>query len=250
LKKVIIIGAGIAGLTCGVYTQKNGFETEIFESHLIPGGECTGWDRGEYHFDGCIHWMMGTKPGIPLHSVWRETGALDDSVRIINHDIYTRYEDSNGGFNLYENADKLKKELLRIAPEDKKEIKRLCGGIRKMGSFTMPVEKPMDMMNGADGIKFLFKNRSFLASVSYYGKLSIKELAEKFKNPQIQGAIKGLLSEQYTAMALVSMLGGMNAGDCGYPEGGSRALARRMADKFTDIGGCRGEHLRPADRRR
>ncbi len=62
MKKVIIIGAGIAGLTCGVYARINGFETEIYELHTIPGGECTGWDRKGYHFDGCIHWLMGSKP--------------------------------------------------------------------------------------------------------------------------------------------------------------------------------------------
>ena len=63
MKKVIIIGSGIAGLSCGIYAKLNGFETEIFEMHSISGGECTGWDRGEYHFDGCIHWLMGSKPG-------------------------------------------------------------------------------------------------------------------------------------------------------------------------------------------
>jgi phytoene dehydrogenase-like protein len=44
-KKVIIIGAGIAGLSAGCYLQMNGYDTEIFELHNIPGGLCTGWKR-------------------------------------------------------------------------------------------------------------------------------------------------------------------------------------------------------------
>jgi len=54
-KKVVIIGAGIAGLSTGFYAQKNGFSSEIYEMHTIPGGVCTSWKRGEYLFDHCLH---------------------------------------------------------------------------------------------------------------------------------------------------------------------------------------------------
>lgn len=44
-KKVIIIGGGVSGLTCGIYCQKLGFDTLIFEKHNISGGNLTGWNR-------------------------------------------------------------------------------------------------------------------------------------------------------------------------------------------------------------
>ena len=37
-RKVIIIGAGVAGLSCGCYLQMNGIPTEILEASLLPGG--------------------------------------------------------------------------------------------------------------------------------------------------------------------------------------------------------------------
>jgi phytoene dehydrogenase-like protein len=40
-KSIIIIGAGIAGLSTGCYCQMNGYNTQIFEMHTIPGGVCT-----------------------------------------------------------------------------------------------------------------------------------------------------------------------------------------------------------------
>ena len=46
-KKILIIGAGIAGLCVGSYLQMNGYNTEIFELHQIPGGLCTAWKRKE-----------------------------------------------------------------------------------------------------------------------------------------------------------------------------------------------------------
>jgi phytoene dehydrogenase-like protein len=237
MKKVIIIGAGIAGLTCGVYAQKSGFETEIYELHTIPGGECTGWDRKGYHFDGCLHWLVGSKPGTALNKIWRETGALDASVKIINYDVFSRYVEGDIAVNLYTNAAKLEKHLAGLFPEDRAEIKKLCTALRKMGDFGMPLEKPMDMMTASDGLKFAAKNIGSLAKVSRYNKMSMKELTAVFKSPVLRRAILAAFPEDYTAMAFISTLAGMNVGDCGFPQGGSRALAKRMERKFLSLGG-------------
>jgi phytoene dehydrogenase-like protein len=45
-RSVLIIGAGVSGLSVGCYLQMNGFDTEIFEMHDRPGGVCTAWKRG------------------------------------------------------------------------------------------------------------------------------------------------------------------------------------------------------------
>jgi thioredoxin reductase len=37
-KSIIIIGAGIAGLSAGSYGQMNGYHTRIFEMSNTPGG--------------------------------------------------------------------------------------------------------------------------------------------------------------------------------------------------------------------
>ena len=214
-----------------------GFETEIAELHSIPGGECTGWDRGGYHFDGCIDWLMGSKPGVPLHKIWRDTGALDDNVRIINQDIYTQYEEDATAVNLYTNADKLEAELLRVAPEDKKEIKNLCGAIRRLGGLSMPVDKPMDLMNAGDGVKFMAQNLGAMPVMTKYGKMNIAEFAALFKNPVLRNLFSALMPGHYTSMSLLFMLAGMNSGDCGYPEGGSRAFAKRIENKYVSLGG-------------
>ena len=50
---VIIIGAGVAGLSAGCYAQMNGDHTCIFEMHNLPGGLCTAWERKGYTFEGC-----------------------------------------------------------------------------------------------------------------------------------------------------------------------------------------------------
>ena len=71
-KSIIIIGAGIAGLSAGCYGRMNGYRTQIFEMHTSPGGLCTAWKRRGYTFDGCIHYLVGARPGLSFYRLWEE----------------------------------------------------------------------------------------------------------------------------------------------------------------------------------
>ncbi|HQC37764.1 MAG TPA: NAD(P)/FAD-dependent oxidoreductase, partial [Thermotogota bacterium] len=44
-RSVIVIGAGIGGLSAGCYARMNGFDTKVFEMGTTPGGMCTSWKR-------------------------------------------------------------------------------------------------------------------------------------------------------------------------------------------------------------
>nr|HID14656.1 hypothetical protein [Anaerolineae bacterium] len=56
------------------------------------GGVCTAWKRKGYTVDGCIHWLMGAKPGPSFHQMYREVGALEGN-RLIPVDHYGRFTD-------------------------------------------------------------------------------------------------------------------------------------------------------------
>ena len=50
-QSMIIIGAGMGGLSTGCYAQMNGYKSIVLELHNIPGGCCTSWERRDYIFD-------------------------------------------------------------------------------------------------------------------------------------------------------------------------------------------------------
>ena len=93
--KIIIIGAGMAGLSAGCYARMNGFETHIFEAHGLPGGVCTTWKRRGYKIDGCVHWLTGSAPGNSFYPLWKEVGVVQDR-QMVDHDEYARIEGDGG----------------------------------------------------------------------------------------------------------------------------------------------------------
>jgi len=138
-KKVVIIGGGIAGLSAGVYAQKCGFEVVILESHSAAGGNCTAWKRGDYIFEGGMHWLTGSGPKERLNAMWRHVGALNDSVVIHTHEPFKEYDYNGTPVRFYRDVDATERHLLELAPADAEEIKKLCGNIRKVKNISMPI---------------------------------------------------------------------------------------------------------------
>jgi phytoene dehydrogenase-like protein len=60
---VIVIGAGIGGLSSGLHLVDKGYKTLILEAHTSPGGLCTSFERKGFTFDTCIHWLVGCGEG-------------------------------------------------------------------------------------------------------------------------------------------------------------------------------------------
>ena len=94
-KTMIIVGAGIAGVSTGCYAQMNGYETSIFELHKIPGGLCTAWTRKGYTFDLSMHMLTGSKSG-PFKVMWDELGVTADQ-EFFYHDNKVVVEGSGKG---------------------------------------------------------------------------------------------------------------------------------------------------------
>ncbi|MDH5187312.1 MAG: NAD(P)-binding protein, partial [candidate division WOR-3 bacterium] len=128
-RSIIIIGAGMGGMAAGIYGQINGYETQIFEMHTKPGGQCTSWKRKGYFFDPCIHHFFGCKPGSSVNQMWHELGALPREL--VNIEACTAVASSDGKmFVDYYDLERLKNTLLKLSPADSKMIEQYIGSIK------------------------------------------------------------------------------------------------------------------------
>ncbi|MBH1940945.1 NAD(P)/FAD-dependent oxidoreductase [Mobilitalea sibirica] len=236
MKKVIIIGGGIAGLSAGIFAQKNGFDSIILEKHHTVGGECTGWDRNGYHVDGCIHWLVGTKEGTPMHKLWTKVGALD-GVKVYHPETFLSFEHKEGTVHLYRDLERLRESWLALSPEDKAVIEEFYQGIKQLHSFEMPTDKPMDMMTLKEKIKLFSSMKAAGTIMSKYGKISLIQYANTFRHPALRDTLATFVPEGYSASSIFFALASFTKGDASIPYGGSKAMAMRMAMRYQSLGG-------------
>ena len=117
-KKVVIIGAGMAGLSAGCYACMNGYDVEIHEAHNLRGGLCTSWKRGDYVIDGCIYWLTDSRPGTRFYRFWEELGAVQGRP-MFYHDVFSNFVGMDGRtVHFYTNIDRLEEHLKELSPRD------------------------------------------------------------------------------------------------------------------------------------
>jgi phytoene dehydrogenase-like protein len=238
-KKVVIIGGGIAGLSAGIYSAMNGFDTEILEMHTVAGGQCTAWDRRKYRFDYCLHWLVGTSKGA-FHEIWKETNVINSETKIVNHEIHSRILDKDRNeFYIYSNIDRWEKYLLEIAPEDEIPVKRMCRDMRK-SVLLEPFSLPPELRSPLGYIRILPKMLPVGNLVRKFGRLTCKEYFDQlnFKSDRIKSVFYSMYGDRnFSALAFIFMLGWFHQKNAGYLIGGSYPLAQRMVEKFERLGG-------------
>lgn len=237
MKKVVIIGGGIAGMTAGVLLQKAGFQTEIYEKNALPGGQCTGWKREGYFIDNCIHWLTGTRPGSALHELWKEIGALGEGVELYEKEMFFSSRLNGQTLTFWRDKERTRKEMLALSPEDEAEINKLIDYVAMAETMTVPVEKPFDVMNLFDLMKLGMSMKSMGKVMKEYGDMDINELAMRFKHPLIQRAIVDYMPSGYQAYAFLVSYGTVTGGNGDIPKGGSLAMSLRIAAKYKEYGG-------------
>lgn len=238
--QVIVVGAGISGMAAGIYAQRAGFKVTILEQHSIAGGLSTAWKRKGYLFEGGMHWLGGSSAALPLHAIWKETGALQENNPIFIKDPFYTLINGERTLRLYRDAQRLAAELKAYAPEDRKAIEALRRDMQRFRSVHLVV----------DDIPFLKAKRpchpSFreltamlpaLLRLPSLTKRSCIDYINSFQNKDIRHLLSSVVGLRYNALSLVYTLASFASGDCGYPEGGSLRMTQNMADTFTKLGG-------------
>lgn len=237
-KKIIIIGAGIAGLSAGCYARMNGYDAEIYEMHSLPGGLCTSWKKGGYIIDGCLHWLTGSAPADSFYEIWKELGAIQGK-RIFNHTEFYRFTGTDGRtFILYSDVDRLEKHMKELSPEDVEATEKLCSLIRKFAGFRMSQDKAFELFNLIDIFRMVVKMMPYMKDMNFCNSITIGEFAGRFKDQLLREVLPFVLGDnEMSLFALVMTMALLHNKAGGFPEGGSLEFARGIEKRFLNLGG-------------
>lgn len=232
-RKITIIGGGVAGLCAGVYAQASGYQVEILEQHYIPGGLATSWRRGDYTFETCLHWLVGSGPDGVLNAQWREVCDID-ALRFVNAEEFQRIECDDGrSLRIFSHVDRMEAEFLQQAPEDAEEIKAFTAAIRQLADFPM-----QDLMNGSWPHRAwaLLRLAPKLPLLQRWSSISAGDFGKRFKNELLRRFFVDAANPEIAAIALVFMFAWMSRGNAGYPIGGSKAIIDLLVARLRALG--------------
>lgn len=232
-RSIVIIGAGIAGLSAGVYARINGYTTHVFEMHDKPGGVCTAWKRKGYTIDGCIHHLAGSGPQSPLYKVWEELGVFQ-SCEMLFHDELVRVEAPDGkSFAVYTDIDRLEHHMRELSPEDARAIDEYTAAARlfsRMDLLAFPLYRPWEA-----AVKALPMAGAFMK----WARITLEQYAARFKDPFLRMAFPTVQYDFRNIPMLVHLnfLAGCSNRTLGWPMGGSMALAQAIEGRYRELGG-------------
>ena len=118
---VIIIGAGVSGLTSAALLSKAGLSVCVLEKAQHPGGYLQGFTRRGYRFDTALHWLNQCSEEFGMVStVFKFLGNDYPKVKYLNK--IHRYKSESCDYLLTNNPDELKEAFIRDFPHEKKGI--------------------------------------------------------------------------------------------------------------------------------
>jgi len=239
-KSVIIIGAGIAGLSAGCYARLNHYGTQIFEQDTRPGGLNTSWERGPYTINGGLAFLMGSGPGVGFYRIWEELGVVP-RIRMINYEHFLIVEGKEDQkFYVYNDLDRLEEHMKELAPEDKGLIGDFISGARVFIRYDMPLDKAPELLGLGDKMKLMLTKFPLLRTIGKWKKITIKDFTSRFKDPFLKEAVfqmRALFSEDVPVLLFQMALALGHQKSAGFPEGGPLKLSQAVEHHFREMGG-------------
>lgn len=239
--EVLVVGAGLSGLSAGIYARLNGFPCRILERHSGPGGVATGWRRGEYLIDGGIHFFMGHRPEDASSALFREMG-LDAAEAVTEMRVYGRYLDENKGrrVDVTCDLDRLARDLKGYAGEDLAVIDALIDGARRFRGLDMSragLNRPPELRTPLVRLGELWSARRAWRAFSGVYSRSMSEFVRACSDPWLRRFLTGLFLPEVPAWFVCLLLALLSDGGLGYLKRGSLDFVLALEKRFRGLGG-------------
>ena len=118
---VIIIGAGLGGLTAGAKLAKEGKKVMVLEQHDRPGGCATTFKRRDFTMEVGLHEMDGLHPRDTKNRVFQELGVFD-RVKFLEVPEFYRFINDRHDLVVPHDPEQAKSVLKTAFPQEEKGI--------------------------------------------------------------------------------------------------------------------------------
>lgn len=245
--EVIIIGAGISGLSAASLLAKRGVNVAVIEQSSTPGGSCGVFKRDYATFDQGSAMLYGFgERGFNAHRFL--FNCLEEHIEVIKHDLLYVVHYNGKTIRFWPDVDRFIIELSAAFPGQKENIRRFYKEMQKLYSHVIsetPSYTTPDELNPADALKSVLRHPlSYLKFLSYMNISAEKLLKTFFDDPEILRFFDKLTStycyatvaEAPAIMASVMFIDNHEGGSY-YPAGSTLFLPGKMEKVIEENGG-------------
>jgi phytoene dehydrogenase-like protein len=194
---VIIIGAGIGGLTAAALLSKSGLSVCVLEKEPRVGGYLAGFRRKHFVFDTAIHWLNQYGPEGIVDKLFNAIGS--DHPHAVEQQRIRRYKGEDFDYLLTNNPDEMRDQLVRDFPKERKGIERLFLKAKQIGRSFKHYNR---IFRSEETMSFFQKIKNklrllefaipFIPWIRFSGEKGIKKgLNRFFKDPRLHKIFSG-----------------------------------------------------------
>ncbi len=245
--KVLIVGAGISGLTAAALLARRGMKVTLLERCDRPGGSCSAFRRNDVTFDIGAAMLYGFgERGFNPHR-WLMS-VLEEPIDVYRHEALYRLHYGEKPVTFWPDIDRFVGELAEVFPAAKAEIGEFYRHIirlyerviSKVTVFEAPGDMPMIEMGrrmGADiipqleMISLLFRNTESLMK-PYIHDPEVRKFFDKLTSTYCYTTL-----EETPAVLSATMFSDNHKGGAFYPAGSAMSLAARLEKAVEKFGG-------------
>ncbi len=244
---VIVVGAGMGGLTAAALLAKKGVRVLVIEQHYLPGGNCSAIRRQDVTMDiaAAMLFGFGEKGYNPPRFIMNE---IEEEIDIITHDSIYRMQLDGHRITFWRDMDRFLDELTAAYPHQDRELRAFYAELKKFYDIMImnnkipvpPTEVPLvtNMLNSFRHPIGTFQMVNFLFK-------SEEQIIKKYITDPKVITLFDLLTATYTccntqespAILAATMFIDNHVGGACYPSGGPQTLPNLFEKAIEKNGG-------------
>lgn len=177
-KKVVVIGSGFGGLTCGYILQKNGFDVTVLEQGMQIGGCLQCFRRKGSKFETGMHYIGSAAPGQTMDRMMRYLKLDDVKLSPLDPDGYNTVSLMGQEFRFPNGYDSFIERMAGYFPDQKDALVKYVDIVKRIAS--------------ASNLNSLTSDRRDMAANTEYQTLAMDSVLESlFTDPVLRNVIAG-----------------------------------------------------------